>query len=327
MKKHLFILFCIFIYGASYSQSEYSETELNKMLKTYSFYLGQLKTINEIEKNHTSYKQEAKIAQDLWNVKFRSSIENITSELNRILGEKFKKFKIDVFTELSLVDFSEVSNEDVKHSIHTIKQRAKGDMPSPFIETLLSFTPAYQESPEKEMRDGFTDEYYTSESTKSQGLNIKIKYPKSWKAEDGDRPHVVQKFTHFRGSEFGTALILITKLDESLSKNDITYLLSEEGLRYQIPKNSKVLSTNNNLTIDNIPAGKIAIYHEQQQMQFKLGMISDIYFMYYLDYQITFMCSVGSTIENYNITNNRYLNNKDLFRRMTNNLVILSQYE
>jgi hypothetical protein len=327
MKSIILIIIGLFIYGFTYSQTEYSERELNDMSKTYSFYLGQQTTINEIMEKHPTYKLQAKAAQDLWNLKFRTSIENIISELKNSLSDKFEEFENELLLNMSLIDYSDVTNEDIEYTIETIKQRANGDIPSPFLETLLSFNPTYQKSPEIEMVDGYINEFYTKESEKSGGVNVKIKYPKSWKAENGDRPHVVQKFTHFRGYEFGSALLMITKMDEILSKSDIDYLLSDEGLRNQIPNSSKILSTNNKIIIDNIPTGEITIYYEQQQMSNKLGMISDIYIMYYLDNQITLMCTIGSTVDNYNKTYNRYLVNKKLFRKIANNLVILSQYE
>jgi len=327
MKSRILIIIGLFIYSFTYSQSEYSETELNNMVKTYSFYLGQLTTINEIMENHPAYKLQAKSAQDLWNLKFRSSIENIISELKNSLGDKYKELEDELLLNMSLVDFSEVTNDDIEYTIETIKQRATGDMPSPFLETLLSFNPTYQKSPEKEMIDGFINEYFTKESEKSDGINIKIKYPKSWKADNGDRPHVIQKFTSDNGHGLEGALIMIIKTKENLSKSDIDILLSKEGMEYQLPEKSKILDVNTGLTIDNYPAASITFYHEQSRMNLKIGMIIETYFIYYKDYQISVMFNTGSTVDNYDDSLKRFEIYKKLFFRIANNLVILSQYE
>ena len=325
--KLFYTFFFLLICYQTYSQTEYSESDIRKMQKTYSFYLGQLFNINEIIENYPSYKQKAKSAQNLWNANFKTSIENIVSELESSLGVEFKIYEAELIKSMSRIDYSEITIEDIINTIDIVNNRASGDIPSPYLETLLTFNSIYRVQPEEEMIDGFINEYFTSTSTKLDGLNIKFKYPKSWSSEIGDRPHVIQKFIHYRGYEFGSALIIIGKMDDVLSKSDIEFLLSEDGMKYQIPEHSKVISVNTGLLIDNIPASLITVYYEQQQMNHKLGMISDIYVLYYRDYQITFMCSVGSTIDKYNETYKRYSTNKKLYKRMANNIVVLSQYE
>lgn len=319
-------VFLLIFLNTTYSQTKYSQTELDEMLGTYSFYLGQLHTVNEIFNNHPTYRMNAKTAQDLWNMNFKSSINNIVSELKENYGTRFDEFEIDILDIINKVDYSEVTSNDIEYTIELINKRAKGDMPSPFLETLLAFNPKYQANPEIELINGYYKEYFTKESDKSNGLNIKLKYPRSWKAENGDRPHVIQKFVHYLGYEYGSTLIMIGKLDQALTKKDIALFLSEEGMKHQIPKNSKVLSINSGLMIDNIPASSITVYHEQQQMDNKLGMISEIYILYYKNFQITLINSVGSTTDNYNEIYRRHLTNKKLFSIIANNIVIISQY-
>lgn len=295
------------------------------MVKTYSFYIGQLSSLEKSKERFPSLKLDISNAQNLWNLRFKSSIENIVSELKSFLGDKFNAIENEILTSSSYVVYSHTTIDDAKQLITVLKQRANGEMPSPFLETLLAFNPSYQKNPEKEMIDGFINEYYTKESVKSDGLNIKLKYPKSWSAENGDRPHVIRKFKSDNGHGLVGALIMIMK--KSFSQSDIDLILSEEGLKYQIPQNSKVISIKTGLIMDNFPAASITSYAEQTQMNVKIGIISESYIICYNNYLISVLFTVGSTSNNYDEILKLYNTNKNLFFRMANNLVISSQYE
>jgi hypothetical protein len=312
---------------ASSANNQYPRSAIDNMMATYSFYIGQLISVEKIIEMYPSLKTEILSAQNMWNIKFRSSAENIISELKSYFDQQGIDIENELISTVKQIDFSKLSYEEAKAAVSTILDRAEGNMPSPFIETLLAFNPTYQARPEKEIIDGYFKEYYTIESSKSQGLSIKIKYPKSWNAENGDRPHVVQKFTCNSANGYVIAMILINKLDGIPPKEDIKALLSEDGLIYQVPEKSKVLSTNTNLTMDNLMAASITFYYEQPQMNFNLGMMCESYILYYKDCQITLMFQTGSTADKYEESDKRFQTYKGLFWQMANNMVILSQYE
>lgn len=322
----LIIIFSILsFYGLT--QNKYSERELDEMVRTYSFYLGQKFSVDKIVEKFPSLRPEITEAQNLWSVQFKSSVENINKELIINLGTKFDELEKALYSNLLSQDFSSLSISDSKDYIDIIRYRTQGNIPSPFLETLLSFKPSYQKSPEKEYLDGFIDEYYTKESLKSQGLNLKIKYPKSWLAKNGDRPHVLKKMTSNNGHGLVGVLIGIAETNEIPTESDINLLLSEDGMKYQLPENFKVISTKTGLTIDNFKAASITYYFEKEQMDIKLGIIMETYMLYYNNFQISLVFSVGSTSDNYTDIANRYEINKKLFWHIANDIVIISQYE
>jgi hypothetical protein len=327
MKNILVLFFLIATTTAVSAQRKYSEKEMSEMMGAYGFYLGQLTSANSLIKVHPSLSPAADKALNKWNLNYLSSIENITTELTAIYGNKFVEFKKQMKAKMSETDYSSVSIDDAKFAIQSIQDRANGNIPSPIIETLLSYNPIYQKNPDKEMINGFVKEYFTKESIKSKGVNIKLKYPKSWLAENGNRPHVIQKFTSNYGHGSTLALIMLTKPKEPLSQTDIDILLSEEGMKSQIPENSKIISVNPNLTMDNFPAASITFYHVQSQMNLKFGMMTTFYIIYYKGCQISLMLTASSEQDNFDEAKNKYLTNKKLFWRIANNLTILSQYE
>ncbi|MCK4921314.1 MAG: hypothetical protein KAS71_09725 [Bacteroidales bacterium] len=76
------IFFIFFTCHLTCAQNEYSDTELDEMIKSYSFYISQLSTVNGVIEKYPSLKYEANTAQNLWNLKFKSSIDNIENKLN-----------------------------------------------------------------------------------------------------------------------------------------------------------------------------------------------------------------------------------------------------
>ena len=54
--------------------------------------------------------------------------------------------------------------------------------------------------------------YNTEGHPKAKGIGFTIEYPNSWRAVEGARPNIVQKFVSERGKVFETAMI-ITRLD------------------------------------------------------------------------------------------------------------------
>jgi hypothetical protein len=80
--------------------------------------------------------------------------------------------------------------------------------------------------------------YRTFGEGKSQGLDISIKYLDTWKKEEGNRPHIIQKFSKQIGTLTIGYSILIIKFDESdVSDEDKRDVL--ENINELKPKDAK----------------------------------------------------------------------------------------
>lgn len=327
--KYLFLVsFYFLIINSIFSQSNYSEKELNEMYSTYAFCIGQETLINTIIQNYPSLKLDAIEALNKWNYKFNSTIMNIVEELKETLGnEKFDLVYEELYRKAGEISISINSIEEAKDLISKINDRTNGNIPSPFLETLLIFNSTYQKYPEREISDGYFYEYFTNQSIKSEGLNIKIKYPKSWVNKEGDRPHVIQKFISKHGDGLELVSIMIEKMDFTPTKEEIESILLENNLKTQLPENSKLISINSNLKIDNLNAASITFYCEYQQMNLNIGMITESYYFIYKNYQISLMFYIGSNSNDYKDIFNRYLKYKNTAYLIANSIVILSKYE
>ena len=84
----------------------------------------------------------------------------------------------------------------------------------PFLEIFLAFQ--FQDQPHNEFFEDYTYSYSTEGHEKSLGTKWKIDVPLSWRAMEGDRPHVIQKFISHYGygteSSIATIAIMVNNL-------------------------------------------------------------------------------------------------------------------
>ena len=97
----------------------------------------------------------------------------------------------------------------------------KGEIPEQTLKTLLYFK--YIHNPQKEIADGHYEWFNTKSHPKSTGLEIKLKVPHSFKLEEGDRPHIVQRFREMDGDILGAIhTLLINQIPSTEGEQDVT---------------------------------------------------------------------------------------------------------
>lgn len=87
-----------------------------------------------------------------------------------------------------------------------VNQRAKGIMPESIRNTLLANCPAYVKSPGAELSAGWRQNFSTLKHPKSDGADITIGLPLSWRKRESTRDGVIQVFR----SGAGNGSILVT---------------------------------------------------------------------------------------------------------------------
>ena len=168
-------------------------------------------------------------------------------------------------------------------------------------------------------------EYKTDGLGKSKGLKIKIKFPCRWKQADGDRPHVVKKFTY--AFDDGSSLsqnILINQLGYTPSNTEIAEMLSSQGLKELVEK-SDIFISSRKIKIDGIDCGEVIRQTIRETSIGTIYLYTISYFLVYKDKLLVLTCSAGAgndtkakeLYDNYNI----------IFKSFANSLVILSKWE
>lgn len=168
-------------------------------------------------------------------------------------------------------------------------------------------------------------DFKTDGTSKSIGIKIKFSYPCSWKQEEGDRPHIVKKFTYNLGK--GKSLIqtlTIKKMIGEPSKNEIAEMYTQKGLK-EIASKVGTFVSGRKLKLDGIDCGEIVIKMKRESPIATFYIYIIQYFLVYKDKVINLSFASGAISEN--LARTTFATYKILFQALASNTVILSQWE
>lgn len=168
--------------------------------------------------------------------------------------------------------------------------------------------------------------YSTKENVKSDGLNVKISYPCNWTLKDGDRPHVVQKFSKPTSDQtLVNGMIIITKIPGEGTPEQIKDLLSPSNLpSYVDAETDKVISAKS-FSIDGEIAGELVFETSRKTPVGIFYMKSVEYLMFYKNYFIRLQYMAGSQSESQ--AGELFLQNQKLFAALATGTVITTKWE
>lgn len=162
---------------------------------------------------------------------------------------------------------------------------------------------------------------------KSNGINLTIKYPSSWSAQEGNKPHVVQKFIHPNGTSYATILIQDLGIPEGtqISEQELDEFFTPSKLKDMVPDGMQFISAQKT-TIEGLPAGileyKATEQPTGQRLNFQVWSFNFIREKSLIQLQFT----VGGT--NGNIDSAVQMQaQKPIFRQMANSIAFLDKQE
>lgn len=176
---------------------------------------------------------------------------------------------------------------------------------------------------------GFTNTFRSKGHSKAKGLDISIKYLKDWKAEEGSRPNVVQRFSKMvQGANVNYNIVIKQIPGGSPSLADKNDILSDLCTEEATP-GSTLISHNSDLVIDGERAAmceyKIIRTSEQTAVGLPMTFYSLIYSIIYKNYSISVTFGVGGESSQVDIYKT-YEAYKPLFRLIMSNFVINSKW-
>lgn len=322
--KSIFIAIWILIFSNSLFASV-GEKELLDMSKTYGFYLGQSYSLNHIEKKFPQLKQQVYLASYEFDSKYKKSIDNIEMMLKDVTKKEWANFQETIQSAIyQKLNPSDLTLSESLNFLTTVKSRAKGELESPILETLLSYHPTYQKYPEKEFLDGYFYRYKSDGNPKSKGVNFTIKVPESWLSKEAERPNIVRKFISQNGSNPNMIMAIVYDIPQNITK------INKEDLKYlcnDIPHGS-ILRSCDKIVIENLPAIR-------QKMKMKMQRIDKVVDIEIVQYSIFFknkVISLQGHIGNFeNLSEKellkRFKQYEPLFELVANSLVLEDMYK
>lgn len=169
-------------------------------------------------------------------------------------------------------------------------------------------------------------EYKTDGSGKSMGLKMKFSVPCGWEQADGDRPHIVTKFSYtFSEGESIGEVISVNKMPATLSKKEINALYTKDGLKELSDGLGGTFISGRKLKIDGLDCGELTFKMTRQHPVGEIYIYSLYYYFIYKDKMIFLSFWTRSLEET--TTKELFEKYKILFQGLAGHTIFLSQWE
>ncbi|MGI1946757.1 hypothetical protein [Shewanella glacialipiscicola] len=314
----------------------YAEIKLSNALakdigQAYGFYLGQNYSLSEISKKYPSLSGLALIAEKEFSATFKSSIEGMDALMAKYAKSEWNKIKKQLTSQIaSSINIEQISETQARQFVELVRERAKGNIDSPVIETLLLFKSGYEHNPEREFLDGYKYMYSTNGVGKAKGVAFSIESPKTWVAKEGNRPNIVQKFVSENGRGLELLLILIKEVPlqpgETITEKDVLEILNPKDIQDFIPDGGVYLNSGK-LTLENLPGFWVHFKMDMARVRNTVGMETIMYTIFYKNKMIQIQGQVMTSINGEPAERGGLKKYEKLFDLMANSFVITSMYK
>ena len=168
-------------------------------------------------------------------------------------------------------------------------------------------------------------EYNMKLHPKAHGLDISIKHPESWKAEEATRPHIVQKFTGESVAGISpSCMLVVQKLPAWASlflEGDVAGEVMSESLREMVPPNASYID-GGPTKIDGEPGAWLKYYYQTERAGLRAGMYSLQYMLFYGGKMLAIQCSVGGLADDKEMLEDAFASYLPVFQMIGNSAVI-----
>lgn len=316
------------------------------LTKTLAFIMGQQYGLDQIRQKFPDLSLHVKKAELEFNSSFSNAEENIRKHLQEIFIERYFEYLSELQKQVEeTLSSQQLTRDFASKFIAEVELRARGEIPSPMLEILLSYQ--FKNQPDKELQRGFKKIFSTKGHPKAKGLDFHIEYPKSWSSREGHRPNVIQFFSSNNGRGPVYAMIMtrdiIKESKGQLSAREIQSLKTPSGSKKfaaelfadevlkEMPKGMGMTNVRDikikKIVLDGWPGAMLEFVGEQQRLDFTLTMFNRMYVALYKNYMVFLHCQVAKLPEDKEEEfNSRISAYVQLFHLMANSLVIQSQY-
>lgn len=318
------------------SPNAFAEIKLTNALakdisQAYGFYLGQSYSLSEISKKYPSVSGRALIAEKEFSANFGSSIDAMDALMAKYDKGEWDKIKKKLIANLAnSITFDKISEEQSRQFVDLVRKRARGDIDSPVIETLLLFKSGYESNPELEFADGYKYKYSTNGAGKAKGVAFSIESPKTWIAKEGDRPNIVQKFVSENGRGAELLLVLIKEVPlqpgGKITEKDMSEILNPSHIQDFIPDGGVHLNSGK-LTLESLPGFWVHFKMDMARLRNTVSMEGITYTIFYKNKMIQIQGQVVTSINGEPAERGGLSKYERLFDLMANSFVISSMYK
>ena len=328
----LFIVF-VFLVLAANTQTVLAQTIkaplIDDLVRTLGFVMGQRFTLNIIKTEYPNLALLAQVAESEFESSFSNAEKNINYALQEMLEEEYPEFLETLEKQGSALLSSQQFNQEVATNfIAEVELRARGEIPSPILETLLTYQ--FIDCPTEEFTLGYNRVFRTKNHPKAKDVDFQIRYPISWRPEEGERPNIIQKFTSENGRGLEMFLLMVKDipipLGYTLTEQDLDDLFVESELKGIVPEGGKFISAKP-IVLDRHKGAMIVYESTVQQLDITITTRILWFITMYDGKIISISCSVSALPGEESKLQERFNRFEPLFKMIANTFIIQEQYK
>lgn len=229
--KTTYVLLLMIIVNFSYGQATKQDKTIRATM-VYGYITGIETSLNYIYEYHPDLRTEVNNINFLLSTNFGQSKKNAIKYLDKMGNWKDSlEPKLDSIKNIIETNIIFSKSEDYKPYLEELKKNLKGNIPSPILENILSFQ--YENEQSKEFSNGYTYTFSSHGHKKSKNTEVILTIPKSWSAQEGKQPNVIQLFTSDCGNGLNTVSLMTQEIPvdsqqlNSLTSNEVEELYKE----------------------------------------------------------------------------------------------------
>ncbi len=294
--------------------------------QAYGFIVGQEYMLDRISKKYPDLASSAELARARFASTFPDIKTRLEAELRSALGPaNFDQLAKKIAgTRHTTLDRQTVTPDAAAKFLDQVQGRARGEIESPMLEYLLAVK--YANNPAREYSDGFRRRFDTDGTGKARGIKLSLRLPRSWAARDGERPHIVKKWT----TEGGTGLeILMLHIRDAEGydpdKREIERFLRSGEVRQAVPDGALHLASGA-FTVEGRPGYWIDMKLTQERVGVAVYQRMLMYQLFFRGQAIGIMCQTAGQPQNAAKVDDSLSRFRPLCQAVVNSLVLHQAY-
>ena len=317
--------------GLAHAQLNSNERATGALGKAWGFFYGQMARLDRIEQSHPDLRAGVFQARS----ELRAAFPDLEAQAEKSFrswgatDEQLTKMRQHLRDGLAPMLAQEPNDREAALAfLGAVRQRAKGvDVPEDILQYLLAA--AFMDRPHVEVLRGWRKDYSSRGHPKAKGIEVRLKVPRSFKQEEGERPNIVAKWTSEGGN--GLEMMMLTVLtggDYTLSRQEIDddlRLGARSEIRGALEEVGQVLSLRS--FSQERAAGYIADVESQaDRAGIEMTIRQRMFVLFVKNRVVSFSCQIGTTRDRAPTLESRMAKFGELCRLTVNSLVLPQQY-
>ena len=167
----------------------------------------------------------------------------------------------------------------------------------------------------------------TKNHPKSNGLWLTVKYPSSWRSDDGERPHIIRKFDHVDGKYYEGMMLQVNPMPQG-SMQEVNSLTTKDMAEvYSSFSNNVKVNGITKFVHEGQPAFIGDINYSIQRVNQEIFLAQRLMVVFYKSNMIMLWCGTGAKPEfKDGALQKQQVNSSSVCQQFFNSLVLMDRY-